>query len=100
MVVDYDDLAGLRHHVTIHVLLADQAVVIPVDRRESAEALIFRWSEDGSYDYFVVRSATELGPALFREATEPVKLVTRVGAWWLYQHSHPSPSTTTTQQAK
>src|SRR5437870_7041512 len=46
MVVDYDDLAGLRHHVTIHVLLADQAVVIPVDRRESAECDEARWTDE------------------------------------------------------
>jgi hypothetical protein len=45
---------------------------------------LFDWSIDGDYDYFVIRSAEDVGPRLFARATVPVVLETRVGAWWLY----------------
>jgi hypothetical protein len=45
---------------------------------------LFDWSTDGDYDYFVIRSAEDLGPRLFARATVPVVLETRAGAWWLY----------------
>lgn len=44
----------------------------------------FDWSVDGWYDYFLTRADADMGPRLFREATEPIVLVAHEGSWWLY----------------
>jgi len=41
-------------------------------------------TEQDDYDYFVVRSAMEIGPALFKGAKRPVYLLAHEGWWWVY----------------
>jgi hypothetical protein len=47
----------------------------------------FDWHkhEGNLYDYFVVRSGYDLGPALFERADIPIQRVARSGRWWLYK---------------
>jgi len=40
--------------------------------------------EQDDYDYFVVRSATDFGPALFKGAPRPVQLIAHEGWWRAY----------------
>lgn len=44
----------------------------------------FDWSVDGWYDYFLTRADADMGPRMFREATEPIVLLAHEGPWWLY----------------
>jgi hypothetical protein len=67
------------------------SVAVFRDKSKSVEAKIDwqPWAfdvakEQDHYDYFVVRSATDLGPGLFERATRPVKLVAHQGWWWVY----------------
>jgi hypothetical protein len=48
---------------------------------------LFRWPENGGhlYDYYLVSSESDLGPAIFRGATEPIRLERQEGIWWLYR---------------
>jgi hypothetical protein len=49
---------------------------------------LFRWDADNgaSYDYFVVKSGSDVADAIFKERIESVELVVRHGWWWLYQN--------------
>ena len=46
----------------------------------------FHWDDHGHFDYYVVRSFTDLKPLLFRENPEAIELVLKSGPWWLYEN--------------
>jgi hypothetical protein len=52
---------------------------------------LFAWEVDGGFDYFVVRSAREIGPELFRGALASVQLRVHSGDWWLYENVSRAP---------
>ncbi len=40
--------------------------------------------EQNDFDYFVVRSASDLGPKLFGDAERRIYLIAHEGSWWVY----------------
>ncbi|WP_041448241.1 hypothetical protein [Anaeromyxobacter sp. Fw109-5] len=71
----YPELA--RHAPTASRPIATEALALQPDS--------FNWERDGWYDYFIVRSPTDMGRSLFHDATKPVRLEARSGMWWLYR---------------
>lgn len=45
----------------------------------------FDWKVHSNFDYFIVRSPTDQGPALFSKTDGRVRLLRRSGHWWLYE---------------
>jgi hypothetical protein len=50
----------------------------------------FDWKTNGGerYDYFIVKSSSDVSPDIFKEQRDSVELVTRSGWWWLYRNLH------------
>ena len=50
----------------------------------------FDWQANGGerYDYFIVRSRSDISEEIFKEQRDSVELVTRSGWWWLYRNLH------------
>ncbi len=46
----------------------------------------FDYPNFADYDYFMIRSAYDLGSKLFREHLGRVRLIKRSGQWWLYEN--------------
>jgi len=49
---------------------------------------MFDWSQHGgdNYDYFLVRSDSNITAPLFREHVSDIRLVEHTGTWWLYKN--------------
>jgi hypothetical protein len=54
----------------------------------------FSWEANGGarYDYFVVKSPTDVSNEIFKEKRGAVQLVTRSGWWWLYRNLERDPA--------
>jgi hypothetical protein len=56
----------------------------------------FEWQTNGGarYDYFIVKSGSDISEQIFKDKRSSVELVTRSGWWWLYRNLERTPAAT------